>query len=91
MNRLIFALTFAAHKHRDQRRKDIAASPYINHPLAVANVLANEVEDIADDVAITAALLHDTLEDTTTTRQEIEQMFGDFHMAFVASQMQRKE
>ena len=70
------AATFAAFKHRDQRRKDQSASPYINHPLAVANVLANEVEGIADDVAITAALLHDTLEDTTTSRQEIEQMFG---------------
>ncbi len=76
MRQCLRAATFAAFKHRDQRRKDQSASPYINHPLAVANVLANEVEGIADDVAITAALLHDTLEDTTTSRQEIEQMFG---------------
>ena len=39
---LIKALGFAAHKHRDQRRKDPEASPYINHPIALANVLANE-------------------------------------------------
>ena len=33
------ALAFAAHKHRDQRRKDAEASPYINHPIALANLL----------------------------------------------------
>ena len=36
---LLEALTFAAHKHRDQRRKDAEASPYINHPIALADVL----------------------------------------------------
>ena len=39
---LVEAVAFAASKHRDQRRKDVAASPYINHPIALANVLANE-------------------------------------------------
>lgn len=42
MKRLIAAIAFAAEKHRDQRRKDAEASPYINHPIALANVLANE-------------------------------------------------
>lgn len=42
MNPLIQAIAFAADKHRDQRRKDAKASPYINHPIALANVLANE-------------------------------------------------
>ena len=42
MNRIIRAIAFAADKHRDQRRKDANASPYINHPIALANVLANE-------------------------------------------------
>jgi len=43
----IKAVTFAAEKHRNQRRKDADASPYINHPIALANVLANEggIED----------------------------------------------
>ncbi len=47
MNRLLSAIAFAAHKHRDQRRKDLVASPYINHPIGLANVLANEagIED----------------------------------------------
>ena len=39
---LLKALAFAAHKHRDQRRKDPEASPYINHPIALAEVLAGE-------------------------------------------------
>ena len=40
--RLLMALEFAAEKHRHQRRKDAAASPYINHPIAVATALAVE-------------------------------------------------
>lgn len=52
---------FAAHKHRHQRRKGADASPYINHPIDVANVLANEA-DITDPTILAAALLHDTIE-----------------------------
>ena len=75
MNRLIFALAFAAHKHRDQRRKDVAASPYINHPIALANVLANEAH-VDDETALIAAILHDTIEDTDTTAEELLRDFG---------------
>jgi guanosine-3',5'-bis(diphosphate) 3'-pyrophosphohydrolase len=75
MNRLIAAIAFAADKHRDQRRKDAAASPYINHPIALAIVLANEVE-IDDERVLIAAVLHDTLEDTETTEQELVRHFG---------------
>lgn len=75
MNRLISALAFAAHKHRDQRRKDAVASPYINHPIALANVLANE-GDIDDERVLIAAILHDTIEDTETSEQEIIREFG---------------
>ena len=39
---LVHAAAVAAQKHRDQRRKDVDGSPYINHPLALADVLANE-------------------------------------------------
>ena len=70
------ALAFAADKHRDQRRKDAAASPYINHPIALANVLVQE-GDVADPVVIAAALLHDTLEDTQTTAAELRAAFGE--------------
>src|SRR3989475_13224310 len=73
---LLKALAFAAHKHRDQRRKDAESSPYINHPIALANVLANEGH-IDDEVVLCAALLHDTIEDTETTPEELREAFGD--------------
>lgn len=76
MNRIIQAAAFAANKHRDQRRKDALAAPYINHPLALAHLLANEVSGIESDDVIIAALLHDTLEDTDTTPDEILDAFG---------------
>jgi GTP diphosphokinase / guanosine-3',5'-bis(diphosphate) 3'-diphosphatase len=72
---ILRALAFAAHKHRDQRRKDAEASPYINHPIALANVLVNEGAVTEPDV-ICAALLHDTLEDTETTQPELEAIFS---------------
>ena len=72
---LFDALAFAAHKHRAQRRKDKEASPYINHPIALADVLANE-GGVEDPVTLCAALLHDTIEDTKTTHQELRKAFG---------------
>src|SRR6185369_12298336 len=72
---VIRAVEFAAEKHRDQRRKDSDASPYINHPIALANVLANE-GGVFDPEVLCAALLHDTLEDTATTRAELDAAFG---------------
>lgn len=75
MNRLLTALAFASHKHRDQRRKDAAASPYINHPIALANALANEA-GVDDERVLIAAILHDTVEDTETTPQELIREFG---------------
>jgi guanosine-3',5'-bis(diphosphate) 3'-pyrophosphohydrolase len=73
--RLLKAIAFAANKHRDQRRKDAGASPYINHPIAVANVLAAE-GDVFDEVTHIAAALHVTVEDTRTTFGELEKHFG---------------
>jgi len=70
------ALAFAAHKHRDQRRKDAAASPYINHPIALANVLVREGA-VSEPEVVAAALLHDTLEDTQTSPAELRTAFGD--------------
>lgn len=69
------AAVFAAHKHRDQRRKDREATPYINHPLEVAQVLSQE-GDVHEPHVLAAALLHDTLEDTETTYQELRGAFG---------------
>ena len=69
------AVAFAAEKHRNQRRKDADASPYINHPLALANVLANE-GGVSDATVLCAAVLHDTIEDTETTENELTTTFG---------------
>lgn len=73
---ILKATRFAADKHRNQRRKDVEASPYINHPIALANVLANE-GGITDPVVLCGALLHDTIEDTNTTADELRAEFGD--------------
>ena len=72
---LLEAVAFAADKHRNQRRKDAEASPYINHPIALANLLKRAgVDDVA---VLCAALLHDTIEDTNTTAAELRVHFGE--------------
>ncbi len=72
---LLKAVAFAADKHRTQRRKDADASPYINHPIALANVLANE-GGVTNVVVLSAAVLHDTIEDTNATAEELTAIFG---------------
>ena len=72
---LFQALSFAARKHRDQRRKDDHGSPYINHPIALARVLCEEA-GVSDTRILCAALLHDTVEDTDTSPEELEAEFG---------------
>ncbi len=69
------AAAFAAERHRRQRRKDLHATPYINHPLALASVLSVEA-GVTDPEVLAAALLHDTLEDTETTASELREAFG---------------
>lgn len=73
---ILKAAQFAARKHRDQRRKDAAASPYINHPLMLANILREEGK-VEDTMVVAAALLHDTIEDTETSYEELRGQFGD--------------
>jgi (p)ppGpp synthase/HD superfamily hydrolase len=72
---LLAALKFAAAKHSRQRRKDLAATPYINHPIDVADVLSR-IGGITDLPTLQAAILHDTIEDTETSPQELEDHFG---------------
>ncbi len=74
-SRLLEALAFAATRHRNQRRKDASASPYINHPIAVATMLAT-AGHVQDGPLLMAAVLHDTVEDTRTTPREIKAKFG---------------
>ncbi len=66
------AYEFAAKAHAGQER--LTGDPFISHPLAVANILA-EIQ--ADPVAVAAALLHDTVEDTGVAIADIEQQFGE--------------
>jgi len=73
--KLIQAANFAAEKHKSQRRKDADKTPYINHPLALAHVLA-VAGDVDDVDVICGALLHVTVEDTETTEAELLAGFG---------------
>jgi len=73
--KLLQAASFAAKKHRYQKRKGDDAEPYINHPLEVANLLAN-VGKVDDYDILIAAVLHDTVEDTETTAEELTELFG---------------
>lgn len=72
---ILEAAAFAAERHSKQRRKDADASPYINHPLALAHILAGE-GGVGDPAVLSAALLHDTVEDTETSLEEIHARFG---------------
>lgn len=72
---ILEAALFAAEKHRNCRRKDEDETPYINHPIKVAHLLA-DVGGINDIEMLQAALLHDTVEDTETIPEEIELAFG---------------
>jgi guanosine-3',5'-bis(diphosphate) 3'-pyrophosphohydrolase len=69
------ALEFAASRHRHQRRKGDAGAPYVNHLIEVARLLA-VVGGFEDPITLVAAVLHDTLEDTDTTAEELERRFG---------------
>ncbi len=76
LSKLIEAASYAAKKHTGQTRKGKDEAPYINHPLEVANLLAN-LGKVEDHDTLIAAILHDTVEDTDTTREEIAEMFGE--------------
>jgi guanosine-3',5'-bis(diphosphate) 3'-pyrophosphohydrolase len=73
---LLDAVMFAADRHQNQRRKDAEASPYINHPIALAHLLAT-VGAVVDLDVLRAAILHDTVEDTETNEAELRERFGD--------------
>ena len=79
---ILKAMRFAAEKHIDQRRKDSRSSPYINHPIQVAETLWM-VGEIRDTTLLVAAILHDTIEDTATKPDEIREAFGEEVLALV--------
>jgi GTP diphosphokinase / guanosine-3',5'-bis(diphosphate) 3'-diphosphatase len=83
MKELLRAACFAAEKHLAQRRKGGAAEPYVNHLLDVARLVADALET-PDEPLVMAALLHDTVEDTDTTPEELVRLFGSDVASLVA-------
>lgn len=79
---ILKAVKFAADKHRHQRRRNEEGSPYINHPIDVAETLWR-IGGVRDIRVLVAAVLHDTIEDTDATSQEIEAEFGAEVLALV--------
>ena len=73
---ILKALRYSAEKHSDQRRKNAEASPYINHPIQVTEILWT-VGGVRDTALLLASILHDTIEDTDATPQEIKEEFGE--------------
>ena len=69
------ALEFATEKHKNHTRQDKEKSPYIVHPIAVRHILS-DVGGVEDPEVLAAALLHDTIEDTETTVEELIDNFG---------------
>jgi guanosine-3',5'-bis(diphosphate) 3'-pyrophosphohydrolase len=82
MSSVLTALNLSAEKHRNQRRKDAESTPYINHPIEVADLLWR-VGKVRDIRVIVAALLHDIIEDTRTEPGEISALFGDAVLSLV--------
>src|ERR1700686_4208696 len=76
------AADFAARRHTGQQRKGRGNEPYVNHLAEVANLLAITTEG-ADAELVAAGWLHDTVEDTETTREELAQKFGERVAALV--------
>lgn len=80
------AITFATHKHIDQKRK-LSDTPYIVHPMEVMQILTAMG---CEKNVIIAGILHDTLEDTDTTPEEIEKLFGNEVLSLVQAESEDK-
>lgn len=74
-NKIIAACNFAAKKHVGQRRKNATRDPYINHPIEVMSILSEC--GITDVDTLCGAVLHDTIEDTDATKEELIFQFGN--------------
>lgn len=82
---LLRAIEFAAEKHKCQKRKGKSQTPYINHPIRVAHLLAEFGQSENSDLLM-AAILHDTIEDTATTIDELVVAFGE-HVAKIVMEV----
>lgn len=72
---LVRAISFAARRHDGQMRKD-GETPYVSHPVRVMTI-ASQVFGVTDPEVLAAAVLHDTVEDTDTDRDDIAQGFSE--------------
>jgi guanosine-3',5'-bis(diphosphate) 3'-pyrophosphohydrolase len=81
LRRLVAALHYAANRHRDQRRKDRDGTPYINHPIALLQILAVEA-GVTDADVLCAAVLHDVVEDCPRDDAEREQIEAEIEAQF---------
>jgi GTP diphosphokinase / guanosine-3',5'-bis(diphosphate) 3'-diphosphatase len=72
---ILKALEFAAGRHRSQYRKGLVRIPYINHPIQVANLLVNYAGE-TNPVLLSAAILHDVVEDTVNSVEERDELIG---------------
>lgn len=77
------ATSLAAIQHGEQRRKNFNKTPYINHPIKVASIL-NQIAGIRDAEVLAAAILHDTVEDTDLSLNDIRVLLGERVAAWVA-------
>ncbi len=78
---LLKALEYASHRHRTQKRKGTRNIPFINHPIQVASLLANEGGE-TDPVLLTAAVLHDVIEDTVNSAEERTELMNEISGIF---------
>ena len=76
ISNLLCAIDLAALRHSAQQRKGPSGAPYINHLVEVATLLANEA-GVQDRDTLIAAVLHDIIEDTPTTLDEVVERFGE--------------
>lgn len=83
VKRILAAARFAAEKHARQKRKGANGEPYFNHLVEVAELIAASSENV-DVELVMAAFLHDTVEDTGVTLQELEERFGSDVAGLVA-------
>ena len=87
MERIKRGYEFAAEAHKTQKRR--SGEPYIIHPIAVATILAKELE--MTDNTVIAAFLHDVVEDTDHTIEEIQELFGEDVAKLVDAVTKRKK
>ena len=83
LNLVLRAITFSSYAHRHQFRKD-GKTPYISHPFRVLTILRH-VFGVTDERVLAAAVLHDTIEDTTTDFDDICEFFGEEIASWVAA------